>query len=124
MELQQYQAEAQETAIYDESVWITLSRMTQQQLSKVLNLHYVSLKLNGEAGELAEEVAKSLRDDFGVITLDRRQAIFKELGDVLWYIAAICEELDFDLNSVAQANIEKLRSRKEREMLHGSGSNR
>ena len=40
--------------------------------------------------------------------------IRKELGDVLWYIAQLCSDLDLRMESVAIANVEKLRVRKEK----------
>jgi NTP pyrophosphatase (non-canonical NTP hydrolase) len=48
----------------------------------------------------------------------------KEIGDVLWYLAAICRDFDLSLQSAAEGNIEKLRSRQERGVLSGSGDNR
>ena len=50
--------------------------------------------------------------------------IRKELGDVLWYMAQICSDLDMRLESVAWANVEKLRLRKEKGTLSGSGDSR
>jgi NTP pyrophosphatase (non-canonical NTP hydrolase) len=47
-----------------------------------------------------------------------------ELGDVLWYIAALSRDLNISLNDVAKMNIEKLADRKERGVLGGSGDNR
>ena len=51
-------------------------------------------------------------------------AIKKELGDVLWYVAMVARELDLSLEDVAQANLDKLASRKERGVLSGNGDNR
>ena len=53
-----------------------------------------------------------------------KQALKKELGDVFWYIAAICYEAGLDMEDVAESNIRKLRDRQERNVLHGSGDNR
>ena len=47
-----------------------------------------------------------------------------ELGDVLWYIAALARDLDISMNSIAAMNVEKLNSRKERGVIGGSGDNR
>ena len=52
------------------------------------------------------------------------ESIAAELGDVLWYLATICDVLNIELESVAQGNIDKLRSRKLRGALHGSGDDR
>jgi len=46
------------------------------------------------------------------------------MGDVLWYLSQICTELGVEFENVATANIEKLKSRKERGVVHGNGDNR
>lgn len=83
------------------------------------SLAYCALGLVGEAGEYSEKVKKYLRDD----VFDTRAAAL-ELGDVLWYLARSAEELGYDLSEIAQMNIDKLNSRKERGVLGGSGDNR
>ena len=90
----------------------------------LVGLSYLFLKLNGEAGEVAEKFAKIIRDKGGVGTEEDRQELIKEVGDVLWYLAQISNELFVGLDEVARLNIEKLRSRKERGVLGGSGDNR
>jgi NTP pyrophosphatase (non-canonical NTP hydrolase) len=89
----------------------------------VEGLAYTALGLNGESGEVAENVKKILRDDT-VITDERREKLFYELGDVLWYLANTCEEAGIDLEDVARANLLKLYDRKERNVLQGEGDNR
>ncbi len=88
------------------------------------NLIYPTLGLAGEAGEVAEKVKKMIRDDAGVLSAERREAIAKELGDVLWYVAQVATEANLDLDQVAAANIEKLLSRRDRGVLQGSGDDR
>lgn len=88
------------------------------------NLLYPTLGLCGEAGEVAEKVKKMLRDDDGMLSDERRAAIAKELGDVLWYVAQVATEAELDLDEVASANLEKLLSRQERGVLQGSGDER
>lgn len=88
------------------------------------NLLYPTLGLCGEAGEVAEKVKKMVRDDAGVLSDDRRAAIAKELGDVLWYAAQIATEAGLELEDIAAANLAKLRSRQERGVLTGSGDDR
>lgn len=96
-------------------------------------LIYPSLGLTGEAGEFSDKVAKLLRDDVlpldggdPVIDLDidDRFALAKELGDVLWMVTAAANDLGFDLDEIAQINIDKLSSRHRRGSLRGSGDNR
>lgn len=85
---------------------------------------YPALGLLGEAGEVAEKVKKAFRDDGGQMTDDRRAAIQKELGDVLWYMAALCTELGFSFEETARLNLEKTTSRLERGVISGNGDNR
>ena len=109
MRLNEYQDKARETAIYP-------------NLGN--NPIYPTLGLVGESGEVAEKMKKIIRDHDGKITIDKRQEIIKELGDVLWYVANLCKEFDVSLEEVAKLNIEKLQSRKERNVIKGSGDNR
>ena len=88
------------------------------------NLLYPTLGLCGEAGEVAEKVKKMVRDDGGELTVQRREALAAELGDVLWYVAQLATEAGLDLGEVAEANLAKLRSRQERAVLQGSGDDR
>jgi len=85
---------------------------------------YPTLGLTGEAGEVADKVKKVLRDRDGVFDLERREAIKLELGDVLWYVAQLSSELGFELNEVAEANLNKLASRAKRGQIKGSGDER
>ena len=85
---------------------------------------YPVLGLTEEAGEVSGKFAKAIRDDDGKITDERRAAIKKELGDVCWFIAEISTLLGFTLEEVMQGNLDKLASRKERGVLHGSGDDR
>ena len=85
---------------------------------------YPTLGLVNEAGELAGKVKKIFRDKGGQISEADREALKQELGDVLWYLAQICTELDLPLEEVAEANLEKLFSRLERNQIHGDGDNR
>lgn len=108
MHFKEYQQKAITTKIYKPEV----------------GLAYVTLGIAGEAGEVAEKVKKIIRDDDGVVSEAKKVEISKELGDVLWYLAAMCDELGLDFDEVAQQNIDKLASRKERSVLTGSGDNR
>lgn len=80
---------------------------------------YCALNLAAEAGEVLSHYAKYRRD--GTYMPD---VIVKELGDVLWHIAALAEDLGYDLDDVATLNLDKLASRKARGVLSGSGDNR
>lgn len=82
-------------------------------------LEYTALGLASEAGEFAGKVKKAIRDN----TYDA-DAMAAELGDVLWYLARAAAELDYHLSTIAEMNVEKLKSRKERNVLGGSGDER
>ena len=88
------------------------------------DLIYPTLGLVGEAGEIAEKIKKMIRDDGGMLTAERRDLLKKELGDVMWYLAQLCTELGFDMDEVANHNLEKLFSRKDRGKLTGDGDTR
>ena len=83
-----------------------------------------ALGLTGEAGELADKIKKAYRDDNGVFNQEKRDAIAKELGDVLWYVTRLGATLGFSLEEIAQRNIEKLADRAKRSVINGSGDNR
>jgi NTP pyrophosphatase (non-canonical NTP hydrolase) len=83
-------------------------------------IQYLTLGLVGEAGEVAEKVKKHLRDN---TPLDRDN-LKKEFGDVLWYLALLADAMEIELDDVAQTNLDKLQSRKDRGVLSGSGDNR
>lgn len=85
---------------------------------------YPTLGLVGEAGEVAEKVKKIMRDNGGIVDDVRKEEIIKEMGDVLWYLAQLATTLGISLEYIAKNNIEKLRSRLERDVVHGDGDNR
>lgn len=83
---------------------------------------YCFLNLAGEVGEVLSLEAKLIRDGGNIE--EYRQDLKKELGDVLWHIAAIASDHGFDLADVAQHNIDKLASRMARNKISGSGDHR
>jgi NTP pyrophosphatase (non-canonical NTP hydrolase) len=108
MELSEYQRQSRRTAEYPREAWLA----------------YPALGLAGEAGEVAEHAKKAIRDDAGKVSDERRAAMSKELGDVLWYVAQLATELGLDLEDIAGQNLEKLLSRQQRGVLSGSGDDR
>src|SRR3989304_3285502 len=85
---------------------------------------YPTLGLANEAGEVAGKIKKIFREKGGVIGEAEREALKSELGDVLWYIAQVCTELDISLDEVAEGNIAKLHDRLKRGVIQGDGDNR
>lgn len=88
------------------------------------NLIYPALGLAGEAGEFCNKVKKIQRDHGGELTDDMKLALAKELGDVMWYVAACAWEIKADLVAIALMNLRALFSRKERGKLKGHGDDR
>ena len=95
-----------------------------QMTSTTVAYAYPAMGLAEEAGEVAGKFAKAIRDEACVISEERKEAIKKELGDVCWFVAELSTLMGFSLEDVMQSNITKLTSRKERNVLHGSGDNR
>lgn len=87
-------------------------------------LVYPILGLVGEAGEIANKAKKIARDQQGRMDTVAVEDSTKELGDVMWYVAAIATEINTSLGVVASRNIQKLFSRRDRGVLGGSGDNR
>ncbi|MFD9893359.1 nucleoside triphosphate pyrophosphohydrolase family protein [Amycolatopsis sp. NPDC059027] len=87
-------------------------------------LMYTALGLAGETGEVADKVKKIYRDKGGVVDALDRAALSKELGDVQWYLARVADELNLSLGAVVGLNERKLRDRKTRGVLGGSGDDR
>lgn len=111
MEFSNYQNQAKRTAIYP------------GEYSNI-GLMYVTLGLCGESGEVADHIKKLVRDANGEMTTERHDLLIKEMGDVLWYLAMLCYELDTTLETVATRNLAKLRKRQRDATLHGSGDDR
>ena len=74
--------------------------------------------LSSEAGEVAAYRKRALRGDADCGDL------IGELGDVLWYLAAVADMYGVQLSNVAEYNLTKLRKRKEAGTIAGSGENR
>ena len=98
------------------SYFVEAKIMTEDHNRLVENV----LGLVGEAGEIAEKVKKSIRDKVPLT----REAMVKELGDVLFYITAIANHLDANLAEVLEMNMRKLNDREARGVLGGSGDER
>jgi len=109
MDFKEYQKLARATAVYS---------------GAGNNFAYPALGLCGEAGEVAEKIKRVVRDGRTEISAQEVAEISKELGDVLWYVANLAQEVGLDLDAIASENIAKLQSRQVRGVLHGSGDNR
>lgn len=103
------------------------------------NFSYMFLNLVGEVGELASKVAKHIRKNNAYIggaenhlnpkceleEWDNHEfELMKEAGDILWQLSGLCRVMNWKLEDVAQMNLEKLASRKQRNVIDGNGDNR
>lgn len=92
------------------------------------NFIFPTLGLVGEAGEIAEKVKKLIRDKNtttpDMVSVEDKAEIAKELGDVLWYVSQVATEFGIELDAIAAINLEKIRSRRERDKVKGGGDNR
>lgn len=79
-----------------------------------------TLGLVGEAGEVAEKIKKMIRDNKKVTNGE----IALEIGDVLFYAAALGNYLGYTFDEIIEMNVNKLDSRQKRGVLQGDGDNR
>jgi len=127
MTFNEYQQAAWKTAVFpdvetikriDESYWEFSSRSREVRTS--ISFTYPLIGLIGEIGEVAEKLKKHIRDG---TPLDKEQ-LTKEMGDVLWYWAALATTLHISAEEIARVNLDKLMDRKNRGVLKGEGDNR
>ena len=122
---------------YIDDPTVTLDHYQKKALSTasyprdaIAALSYVCLGLCGESGEIAEKIKKAIHKSngenstFDKILSEQKEALQKELGDVLWYLSALATELDISLSDVANTNLKKLYSRQLRKQIIGSGDER
>ena len=107
-DLDMYQQVAKSTAIYPREQAII----------------YPTLGLTGEAGEVANKVKKIIRDGTNKNNENLVQEISAEIGDCLWYIAVLADDIGVKLSDIANTNIEKLANRQKNGTIHGSGDTR
>lgn len=109
----EYQAAAMDTAAYPD---------------KGSNMVYPALGMAGESGECADKIKKFWRNDgitnASFLNTEQKITLIKEIGDVLWYCAALAHELQTPLEMIAKLNIEKLTDRKARGVVKSEGDNR
>lgn len=112
-EVDEYQLATADTAIYDGAGTGSFNA-----------LNYCLVGMAGEVGEIMNKWGKIIRDQDGLATNAQKADISKEVGDVLWFMTRALDEMGESLGVVMDSNLAKLRSRKERGVLSGSGDNR
>ena len=108
MDFNTYQETAVSTAIYPDT-------------HRIL---YPALGMAGEAGEVANKVKKIIRDGTENLPEDWKDQLASEIGDVLWYCAALSNDIGIPLALIAAQNRDKLLARKQKGTLQGSGDTR
>ena len=108
MTLNEYQDQALKTSIYPDD----------------MSIIYQLIGLSGEVGELAEKIKKTIRDNNKHFDVLKRAELAIELGDVLWYVAAMASDIGYTIEDVGNINLTKTGDRNERGTLHGSGDYR
>ena len=126
---------------------LTLNEYQDKAMSTCMpesdNLFYMLVNLQGEVGEFASKAAKHMRkgklhittterDEEGRtlhtqiwnITDEERKLLRDELGDIQWQLAGLAHVMGFSLEEVAEKNLEKLASRKQRNLIDGDGDER
>ena len=114
MTFKEYQRDSRKTAIYPQEAQVI----------------YPVLGLAGEVGELLNKLKKVYRDrratELSIHTIPSTTLtqLEGEIGDILWYLAALCRDLRLDLDKIAESNLAKLLDRMERDKIKGEGDNR
>lgn len=92
------------------------------------NYSYMMLNLVGEVGELASKVAKTIRKGNAMIIQNQllrrtedEELLMLEAGDVLWQLSGLCKVMGWELEDIAQMNLDKLAKRKEAGTIDGNG---
>ena len=105
MEIKEYQKLAMRTN--DGLCTSRLQAVTEISYLHIGGIINASLGLSGEVGELNDAIKKVIFHGH-VLETDH---VKKEIGDILWYIALMCESFGFDMGEIAQMNIDKLKAR-------------
>lgn len=106
------------------------------------NFSYMFLNLVGEVGEFASKIAKAIRKEqvtigglYGMEKSSSNDLIYrkfkeaneqmvelqKEAGDILWQLSGLCSVMGWDLEDIAQMNLDKLAARKAIGTIDGNG---
>lgn len=114
---------------------MTLNDYQQQAMTTCMissqNFSYMFLNLVGEVGEFASKIAKAIRKNEADIIRnglfqksEDNEDLQKEAGDILWQLSGLCSVMGWNLEDIARQNLDKLASRKRRDVIDGSGDNR
>ena len=93
-------------------------------LPSAFNMPYAMSLIASEAGELNGWWSKAIRDNAGAVEGKHAEMMDKEAADILWGLALYAKLREKTLSELAQGNLDKLASRKERGVIGGSGDDR
>lgn len=119
MELNMYAVKAQQTAVFTRNDYplVALGEEVGEVMGKIAKF--------GRKNDMSvEEVINAIANPETQAVAELRSAIKKEMGDVLWQWAVLCNALCMSPNHIAEENLFKLQDRKERNVLNGEGDNR
>lgn len=87
--------------------YLIQSKRTMEDKGKQLNLLHFSMGVSTEANEILDVMKKNIFYGKEVDIVNVKEKI----GDIFWYIAIACRELNLDLESILDLNINKLKTR-------------
>lgn len=90
------------------------------------HLVFYSLGIAGESGEIVDKIKKGVRGDYDIenMTDEERRALALEIGDLMWYVTNLTNELGYELEDILKMNVDKLLDRRARGKSRGDGDNR
>lgn len=103
MDFNEYQKEAKDSS------WHQHGARTTHSIEEVA---FHSIALCGEVGEVANLVKKMMRGDVDFSDYNERLKIADEMGDALWYMGRLADEIGVSLSQIAEMNLRKIRNRK------------
>ena len=118
-DINEYKEQARKTAVYGCSDY-PLAALAEEVGEVMGKLAKFGRKNNLALHQVIECAADPYTDDQRKL----REEVSKEMGDVIWQWVNLCHELNLNPAQVMADNIEKLKGRKERGTLEGSGDER
>lgn len=123
---------------------LTLNEYQKKAMSTCMdscnNFSYMFINLVGEVGEFASKIGKQIRKEHYSIddnhlhngnNIDElscneahrlwHEELKKEAGDILWQLSGLCKVMGWNLEDVAQMNLDKLAARKKIGTIDGNG---
>ena len=113
-------AESRETSAFQQRITALSVMHPEVDWSRLMTSAIGMLAESGEFTEIMKKIFFQGKE----MNEGNRYHMKRELGDVLWYIAAIARDIGYELDTIAEMNLEKLADRKARGTIQGNGDNR